>query len=99
MVSLQSISLPILRFYHSYLTYHFYLHQGTLKGYDKNVNIILEDSQERIFSTDSGTEIVELGVFVVRGDNICIVGEVDKDLDLKIDSDAIQGRAIKPLVH
>lgn len=41
-----------------------------LKGYDQTINIILEDSHERVFSATSGVEQVALGLYIVRGDNV-----------------------------
>ena len=43
---------------------------GTLRGYDQAINIILADSHERVFSSSRAVEVVELGLFVVRGDNM-----------------------------
>lgn len=43
---------------------------GTLRGYDQQTNIVLEDSHERVFSTDVAVQQVRLGLYVVRGDNM-----------------------------
>lgn len=42
-----------------------------MRGADKHTNVILEKCYERVFSA-SGTEIVELGLYIVRGDNMCV---------------------------
>ena len=52
---------------------------GVLKGFDQTTNVILEECHERVFSTDAGVEQVVLGLYIVRGDNIAIVGEVDEE--------------------
>lgn len=44
--------------------------QGELKGFDQTTNVILSHSSERVYSMDEGVEEVELGLYVVRGDNI-----------------------------
>ena len=44
--------------------------QGILRGFDQTINIILEESHERVFSTTSGVEQVVLGLYIVRGDNM-----------------------------
>lgn len=44
--------------------------QGTLKGFDQTVNIILDESHERVFSSGSGVEQVLLGLYIIRGDNM-----------------------------
>lgn len=44
--------------------------QGVLKGYDQCINVVLEDSFERVYSTKEPVEAVELGLYIVRGDNM-----------------------------
>lgn len=73
--------------------------QGTLKGFDQTVNIILEGSHERVFSEDSGVEQVVLGLYVVRGDNIAVIGEVDEDKDASIDLSEVRANPLKALMH
>ena len=41
---------------------------GTLKGFDQNINIILDDTHERVYSSTTGVEQVVLGLHIVRGD-------------------------------
>lgn len=48
---------------------------GTLLGYDQLQNLILSSSYERVYSMDCPMEKVELGLFVVRGDNVAVVGD------------------------
>ena len=47
---------------------------GVLKGYDHTTNIVLGDCKERVFSVEAGVETVELGLYIVRGDNMCVRG-------------------------
>ncbi|CAM9574435.1 unnamed protein product, partial [Heterosigma akashiwo] len=51
---------------------------GLLKGYDQATNVILGGCHERVFSPDAGVEQVALGLYIVRGDNIAVVGELDE---------------------
>ncbi|CAM9567526.1 unnamed protein product, partial [Heterosigma akashiwo] len=44
---------------------------GLLKGYDQATNVILGACHERVFSPDAGVEQVALGLYIVRGDNMC----------------------------
>lgn len=46
--------------------------QGKLKGFDQNVNVILVETQERLFSATSGVEMEPLGLYIVRGDNMYV---------------------------
>ena len=48
-------------------------HQGTLKGCDQTVNLILENSHERVYSSSAGVEKVPLGLYIVRGDNMYVL--------------------------
>ncbi len=41
-----------------------------MKGFDQTVNIVLEGSHERVFSSTSGVEQVPLGLYIIRGDNM-----------------------------
>ena len=50
---------------------------GTLKGYDQLQNLILQHSYEKVYSLDSPMEKVELGLFVVRGDNVAVISDCD----------------------
>lgn len=71
---------------------------GTLKGFDQTINVILDDTHERVFSS-SGIEQVVLGLHIIRGDNIAIIGQVDENLDSKLDLQAIHSEPLAPIVH
>lgn len=47
----------------------------------------------------AGVEQVALGLYVVRGDNICVVGELDESLDANLDLNAITAPPLKPVTH
>lgn len=49
------------------------LSQGTLKGFDQTINLILDESHERVYSTGQGVEQVILGLYIVRGDNVYVL--------------------------
>jgi len=56
---------------------------GTLIGLDQVQNLILNNSQEYVYNgtsttndkDESTTEQVPLGLYVIRGDTVCLVGE------------------------
>lgn len=48
----------------------FYLLKGLLKGFDQTINLILDESHERVFSSTNGVEQVVLGLYIIRGDNM-----------------------------
>lgn len=72
---------------------------GTLKGFDQTINIILDESHERVFSMQQGIEQVVLGLHIVRGDNIAVIGQIDETLDARLDFHAIRGETMGPVVH
>jgi U6 snRNA-associated Sm-like protein LSm8 len=43
---------------------------GILKGFDQSVNLILDQSHERVYSPDAPVEQIPRGLFVIRGDNV-----------------------------
>lgn len=41
-----------------------------MKGFDQTINIVLEESTERVYSPSEGVEQVPLGLYILRGDNM-----------------------------
>uniref|UniRef100_A0A7S1NW03 U6 snRNA-associated Sm-like protein LSm8 n=1 Tax=Eutreptiella gymnastica TaxID=73025 RepID=A0A7S1NW03_9EUGL len=74
---------------------------GTLRGFDQCVNIIIEDSHERVYSTSAGVEQVPLGLFVIRGDNLCVIGQIDEAADSALQATFadIRCEPLKTLAH
>lgn len=72
---------------------------GTLKGFDQTVNIILDESHERVYSMTAGIEQVVLGLHIIRGDNVAIIGQLDESVDSKLDFSSIRGMPLEPVVH
>ena len=72
---------------------------GTLKGFDNAINLILEDTHERVYSTNAGVEQVVLGLHLVRGDNIAVIGEVDEEIDKRIDLNNVRAEPIASIVR
>lgn len=57
---------------------------GTLLGFDQVCNIVLDKSIERVFAPNTGVQVVNLGLYVIRGDNIAVLGEVNLEKDANI---------------
>ena len=72
---------------------------GTLKGFDQAVNLILDESHERVFSQANGVEQVVLGLYIIRGDNIAVVGEIDDEVDSGLNFDNIRADPFNPVVY
>lgn len=71
---------------------------GTLRGFDQTINVILDDTHERVFSA-AGIEQVVLGLHIIRGDNIAIIGQIDESIDSQLDFSAIHSEPLQPIVH
>jgi len=72
---------------------------GTLKGFDQLINLILDDTHERIFSTSSGMEQIALGLKIIRGDNVSVIGLVDEAIEQSVDFSKVRGEPLNPVVH
>ena len=66
-----------------------------MQGFDQALNLVLEDSFERIFSS-MGVEAVTLGGYIVRGESVCMVGEINEHLERSIDYSKITVEPIEP---
>lgn len=72
---------------------------GTLRGFDQTTNLILEDCHERVFSTMQGVELLPLGLYIIRGDNVAVIGELDDELDSQINLDVVRAPPLKAITH
>ncbi|KAL7416222.1 putative u6 snRNA-associated sm-like protein lsm8 [Mrakia frigida] len=70
---------------------------GSFKGYDLHTNIILSSAVERVFSTDEPVEMVPLGLYMIRGDNIALIAETDPNLEATFDFGAARADPIDPV--
>ncbi len=78
---------------------HCLIRQGSFTGFDQHTNIILANTRERIFSRDSAMEEVPLGLYVMRGDNIAVIGEVDERLDGEVPWQDMRAGPLKSVTH
>ncbi|KAL1954240.1 hypothetical protein VTO42DRAFT_1473 [Malbranchea cinnamomea] len=71
---------------------------GTLLSTDQLTNLVLSETVERIIRTPDDPEPsseVDHGLYLIRGDNVVVCGEVDEDIDGKIDWSKVKGEVIK----
>ncbi|KAG5986670.1 hypothetical protein E4U43_005414 [Claviceps pusilla] len=63
---------------------------GVLRSWDQFANLVLQSTTERIFALKSGCDAeipqgyfadIEHGIFLVRGENVLLLGEIDLDKD------------------
>ena len=62
---------------------------GELISYDSSINIILNNTIERIFSEKNNVIEQKMGLFM------SIISEIDQDLEKKIDYSKIKGNKLK----
>ncbi|ELU00673.1 hypothetical protein CAPTEDRAFT_206003 [Capitella teleta] len=72
---------------------------GVMKGFDQAINLILDESHERVYSSGGGVEEVILGLYIIRGDNVAIIGEVDEELDKSLDMNGIKAEPLNSVIH
>lgn len=58
---------------------------GNLISFDQKTNIILSACTERIYIENKEVQSEDMGVYFIRGDNICVIGEIDATLEKDID--------------
>ncbi|KAG0293567.1 hypothetical protein BGZ96_002674 [Linnemannia gamsii] len=71
---------------------------GQLMGYDQAANVILGKTHERIFSSTEGMKSVAIGVYVIRGETIALIGELDEELDDQADYDEMKVEPLDPVM-
>ncbi|KAL8707126.1 MAG: hypothetical protein Q9220_007789 [cf. Caloplaca sp. 1 TL-2023] len=53
---------------------------GVLRSWDQFANLVLQETIERIFIEDIYADVAR-GIFLVRGENVLMLGEIDLDKD------------------
>ena len=43
-----------------------------MAGYDQKSNVVLSDSKERVYIMEDGVEEIPLGLYLVKGDQMCV---------------------------
>ncbi|CDY54443.1 BnaC02g45590D [Brassica napus] len=46
-----------------------------------------------------GVQQLVLGLYIIRGDNIGVIGELDEELDASLDFSKLRAHPLKPVVH
>ncbi|KAH7831937.1 putative U6 snRNA-associated Sm-like protein LSm8 [Monocercomonoides exilis] len=72
---------------------------GKLRGIDDKTNCLLQNCEERVFSMNKDMESIPLGVYIIRGDSIACIGEVDVDAESAIEVEKIRAPPLKPIIH
>ncbi|KAG1716828.1 hypothetical protein ID866_350 [Astraeus odoratus] len=70
---------------------------GVLAGFDQKSNVVVSDCKERVYSMDEGVEEIPLGLYLVKGDMIALIGEIDDAIDAAVDLTTIRAEPIPPI--
>ena len=70
---------------------------GKLIGSDPQCNLVVTNCKERIFSAAAGVEIQDHGLYLIRGDNVATVGDVEDEVDSTIDWNEIAAEPLKQI--
>jgi len=68
---------------------------GILKSFDQSINMIIKDCFEKVYSKDEGVKFASMGLYMIRGDNVMIVSEVDENLEKNIDYKEVKAEKLK----
>ncbi|KAK3362724.1 hypothetical protein B0T25DRAFT_14257 [Lasiosphaeria hispida] len=75
---------------------------GTLASHDNTTNLVLKGTVERVIRSADEEEPsaeVPLGLYIIRGENVCVVGLVDEELDASINWTQVKGAPIGTTKH
>lgn len=75
---------------------------GTLLSCDQLTNLVLSRTIERVIRPADDPETsseVEHGLYLIRGDNVVVLGLVDEELDASIDWTNVRGSVIGGTKH
>jgi U6 snRNA-associated Sm-like protein LSm8 len=61
--------------------------------------LILSDAHERIYSESASTETAELGLYIVRGDNVAMIADYDAELWKKDDENDTTASPLPPILQ
>lgn len=71
---------------------------GDLLSTDQTTNLVLANTVERIIRTpddDEPSAEIEHGLYLIRGDNVVVCGEIDEKMDGDIDWSKVKGEVIR----
>lgn len=70
---------------------------GVLRSFDQSMNMFISECLEKVYSSHEGVNFLKLGLFMIRGDNVSLVSEVDELMEKQLDYSKIMARPIKEM--
>lgn len=71
---------------------------GVLVSFDNSMNILIKNCLEKIFSEKEGVKIEKMGLYMLRGDNVAIISELDESLEKNKKLSEIKGNPLKKFI-
>ena len=62
------------------------------------MNLILKNSFEKIYSESIGVKFEKTGLYMIRGDNVAIINEVDESVEKNINYEKIRGKPLSEFI-
>ena len=72
---------------------------GRLEGFDQACTLVIFDCHERVFDPKQGAQTLRHGLFMLRGDNLALIGEIDERKDMETDWSKVLVPPLKPVIH
>ena len=70
---------------------------GKLTGFDPQCNLVLSRCIERIFSSKAGIDTQDHGLYLIRGDNVATIGDIDHEVDEAVEWDQVRARPLREI--
>ncbi|CAD8199462.1 unnamed protein product (macronuclear) [Paramecium tetraurelia] len=61
------------------------------------MNCVLQNSEERVYSLETGVQFLNAGLQVIRGDTVAVLGEVNLEKEKSIDFDKVKANQLPPI--
>lgn len=71
---------------------------GELLSFDQSMNVMLKSCIEKIYSEDKGVKFEKMGLYLIRGDNVAIISEINDIVEKNLKYDKIMGKPLKEFV-
>ena len=70
---------------------------GVLRSFDQYMNMFISECLEKVYSSNEGVNFIKLGLYLIRGDNVSLVSEVDELMEKQVDYSKIMAEPLKEM--
>lgn len=71
---------------------------GELVSFDQSMNLVLKNSFEKVYSESAGVKFEKTGLYMIRGDNVAIISEIDENLEKSINYEKIKSKPLSEFI-